>query len=115
MTEKPCLGNNYNNNYDELAYPFSIRIKLKHEPEEAQENIPVQYTADIIVGIKNRDGTVVPMRAFIDTGTTTTIILREFVGKGRSRKKQIKEPSGKHLAEHSPQIMNHFWISNSQS
>jgi hypothetical protein len=36
MTDKPCLGNNYNNNYDELAYPFSKRIKLKHEPEEAQ-------------------------------------------------------------------------------
>jgi hypothetical protein len=24
--------NNYNNDYDELAYPFSKRIKLKHEP-----------------------------------------------------------------------------------
>jgi hypothetical protein len=36
MTDKPCLGN-YNNYYDdELAYPFSKRIKLRHEPEEAQ-------------------------------------------------------------------------------
>jgi hypothetical protein len=61
MTDKPCLGNNYNNNYDELAYPFSKRIKLKHKPEESQENKPVQYTADIIVEIKNRDGTLVPM------------------------------------------------------
>jgi hypothetical protein len=26
---------------------------------------------------------VVPMRALLDTGTTATIILREFVGKGR--------------------------------
>jgi hypothetical protein len=52
MTEKPCLGNNYNNYYDELVYPFSKRIKVKHEPEEAQENKPVQYTADIIVEIK---------------------------------------------------------------
>jgi hypothetical protein len=32
MTEKPCLRNNYNNNYDELASPFSKIIKLKHEP-----------------------------------------------------------------------------------
>jgi hypothetical protein len=30
MTDKPCLGNSYNNNYDELAYPFSKIIKLKH-------------------------------------------------------------------------------------
>jgi hypothetical protein len=28
---------------------------------------------------------VVPIRALIDTGTTATIILREFVGKGRDR------------------------------
>jgi hypothetical protein len=41
MTDKPCRGNNYNNYYDELAYPFSKIIKLKHEPEEAQENKPV--------------------------------------------------------------------------
>jgi hypothetical protein len=68
MTDKPCLGNNYNNNNDELAYPFSERIKLKHEPEKAQENKPVQYTADIIVEIKKReDGTVVPMIALLDT------------------------------------------------
>jgi hypothetical protein len=45
---------------------------------------PVQYTADIIVEIKNRDGTVVPMRALLDTGTRATIILRELVGKGRA-------------------------------
>jgi hypothetical protein len=74
ITHKYCEDNNHNNNYDELAYPFSKRIKLKHEQEEAQENIPVHYTADIIVEIKNRDGTAVPMRALLDTGTTTTII-----------------------------------------
>jgi hypothetical protein len=42
MTDKSCLDNNYNNDYDELADPFSKRIKLKHEREEAQENNPVQ-------------------------------------------------------------------------
>jgi hypothetical protein len=34
--------------------------------------------------MKNRDGTVVPMRALLDTGATSAIISREFVGKGRS-------------------------------
>jgi hypothetical protein len=85
LTEKSCLGNNYNYYNDEIAYPFSKRIKLKHEPEAAQENKPVQYTADIIVEIKNRDGTLVPMRALLETLTTSTIILREFVGKDRAR------------------------------
>jgi hypothetical protein len=92
--------NNYNNDYDELAYPFSIRLKLKHEPEEAQENVPVQYTADIIVEIHNRDGTVVPMRALLDTATTattTTIILREFVGKVRARANKKKRTKWKTL------------------
>jgi hypothetical protein len=52
ITLKICEHNNYKNDYDELAYPFSKRIKLKNEPEKAQENVPVQYTADIIVEIK---------------------------------------------------------------
>jgi hypothetical protein len=50
----------------------------------APENKPVQYTAEIIVEIKNRDGNVVPMRDFIGTLTTSTIILRDFFGKVRS-------------------------------
>jgi hypothetical protein len=82
-----------------LAYPFSKRIKLKHEPEKAQEYVPVQYTADIIVEIKNRDGTVVPMRSLLDTGTTTNIILREFVGKGRARTNTKKRKKWKTLGE----------------
>jgi hypothetical protein len=74
--DKYYIKNNNKTNYDEIAYPFSKRIKLKHELETAPENKPVQYTADIIVEIKNRDGTVVTMRAFLGTGTTSTIILR---------------------------------------
>jgi hypothetical protein len=97
MTDKNCLGNNYNNDNDELAYPFSKKIKLKHEPEDAQENKPVQYTADIIVEIRNRDGTVVPMRSLLDTGTTATIILREFAGKGRARTNTNKRTKWKTL------------------
>jgi hypothetical protein len=66
--------NDNKNKYDEISYPFSKRIKLKHEPEAAPEEKPVQYNADIIVEIKNRDDAVVPIRALLDTGTTSTII-----------------------------------------
>jgi hypothetical protein len=97
MTYKSCEDNNNNNYDDELAYPFSKRIKLKYEPEQAQENVPVQYTADIIVEIKNKDGTVAPMRPLLDTGTTPTIILREFVGKGRARTNTKKKTKWKTL------------------
>jgi hypothetical protein len=74
--DKCYLKNSNNDNYDEITYPFSKRIKLKHEPEESPQKKTVQYTANIIVEIENRDGTVVPIRALLDTGTTSTIILR---------------------------------------
>jgi hypothetical protein len=72
--DKYFIKNNNKNNFDEIVYPFNKRIKVKHEPEAAPENKPIQYTADIIVEIKNRYGTVVPMRALLDIGTTSTII-----------------------------------------
>jgi hypothetical protein len=40
---------------------------------------------------------VVPMRALPDTGTTATIILIEFVGKGRARKNTKKRTKWKTL------------------
>ena len=64
-----CIDNN--DDY-EIAMPFSKRIKL----EETTSEKPIQYTADIIVEIKNREGKTVPIRALLDTGTTSTIILR---------------------------------------
>jgi hypothetical protein len=95
--DKCYLKDNNNDNYDEIDYPFSKRIKLKHEPEEAPEKKPVQCTADIIVEIKNRDGTVVPIRALLDIGKTSTIVLREFVGKGRARTNTKKRTKWKTL------------------
>jgi hypothetical protein len=40
---------------------------------------------------------VVPMRALLDTGTTDTIVLREFVGKGRARTNTKKRTKWKTL------------------
>jgi hypothetical protein len=40
---------------------------------------------------------VLPTRALLDTGTTATIILREFVGKGRARKNTKKKTKWKAL------------------
>jgi hypothetical protein len=39
IINKYCEDINYNYDYDELAYSFSKRIKVNHEPEKAQENI----------------------------------------------------------------------------
>jgi hypothetical protein len=41
ITHKYCENNNHNNDYDELAYPFSERIKLKHELEKGSRKCPI--------------------------------------------------------------------------
>jgi transposase InsO family protein len=48
------------------------------------------YTTEVIVEIKDRHGETVPIRCLLDTGTSATIILREYVAKGK--KKGFKEP-----------------------
>jgi hypothetical protein len=62
-----------------------------------QRKKPVHYTADIIVEIKNINGTVIPIISLLDTGTNYTIILREFVGKGRARTNTKKRTKWKTL------------------
>ena len=50
-----------------------------------KKNKVEHYTAEIIVEIKDRDNNVVPIRALLDTGTTSSIVLRQFVQKGRAK------------------------------
>jgi hypothetical protein len=40
-TDKSCFDSNYNYNYDEIAYPFSKRSKLQHDPGATHKNKPV--------------------------------------------------------------------------
>ena len=70
-------GNIYNSNpVRDDANPFypdsrpSKQQKLQH------------YTAEVIVELKDRTGNLRPIRALLDTGTTSSIILREFVQDG---------------------------------
>jgi hypothetical protein len=52
------------------------------------------------------------MRALLDTGTTATIILREFVGKGRARTKTKKRTKWKTLGGTFTTNYESLWISN---
>jgi hypothetical protein len=97
LPDNTCLGNNTNDDGDEIAYPLNKIIKLKHDAETTQGKETVQYTGDIIVEVKNRYCAVVPMIALIITRTTYTIILRECVQKGRSHTSTEEEKSGKHF------------------
>jgi hypothetical protein len=48
------------------------------------------FSPEIVVTIENSNGKIVPIRALLDTGTTATILLRQFVRKGRA--KSYKQP-----------------------
>ena len=43
------------------------------------------YTAEVVVEIEDRHGDLVPIRCLLDTGTSDTIVLRDFVRKGRAK------------------------------
>ena len=57
----------------EYLLPFFDRESLNKKTKVAQ------YTAETVVEILDRNGKLVPIRALLDTGTTSTLILRDFV------------------------------------
>ena len=74
----------------EEAFPFHVnRTQHNNEPKKKQKS--EHYSAEIIVEIVNRHGETVPIRALLDTGTSSTIVLRDFVKQGRA-----KSYKGKH-------------------
>jgi hypothetical protein len=54
-------------------------------PPPTKKHKTIHYTAEIIVEVRDRHDNIVPIRALLDTGTTSSIILREFVRKGRAK------------------------------
>ena len=62
----------------QFLFPFFNRGELNKKAKVGH------YTAEIAVEILDRHGKLVPIRALLDTGTTSTILLREFVKKGRA-------------------------------
>ena len=63
----------------EYANPFFNRGE---SPKKKSKR--THYSAEIVVEIEDRHGNLVPIRALLDTGTSSSIILREFVRKGRA-------------------------------
>lgn len=63
----------------EYLFPF---FKKEQPNKKAKQS---HYTAEIVVEIEDRDGNLVPIRALLDTGTTSSIVLRNFVKKGRAK------------------------------
>jgi hypothetical protein len=70
----------YNINKYRTACPFFDRTEHIDKKQRRKK-----YTAEIVVEMEDRDGNIVPARALLDTGTTSTIVLRKFVRKGRAK------------------------------
>ena len=64
--------------YVQHLLPFSNRDHLHKKAKVGH------YTAEIVVEILDRNNKLVPIRGLLDTGTTSTIVLRDFVKKGRA-------------------------------
>ena len=90
MTISSALSRDLNDSYKrdrryQHANPFAPdslprkRIKKTH------------YSAELLVEVEDRHGKVVPIRCLIDTGTSATMILRQFVRKGRAKSYKGKQ------------------------
>ena len=75
-----CLECNKKVVQDEEVFIFG---EIQTPPKKKHKTS--HYIAEIIVEIKDRNDKVVPIRALLDTGTTSSIVLREFVRKGRAK------------------------------
>ncbi|MBT8266800.1 MAG: aspartyl protease family protein, partial [Bacteroidia bacterium] len=62
----------------EFLNPFFSRENLNKKTKISH------YAAELVVEILDKDGKLVPIRALIDTGATSSVILRDFVRKGRA-------------------------------
>lgn len=71
---------------DNLSSEKTLETYAFHENSRPVKQIKSKhYTAEIIVQIENRHGKMVPARCLLDTGTTESIVLRDFVRKGRAK------------------------------
>jgi hypothetical protein len=74
------LRNSVNDSSEE-SIPYSLFPFHIPEPRPTKRSKHDHYTAEIIVEVTNRDGQLVPINALLDTGTSSTIVLRHFVKK----------------------------------
>ncbi len=73
----------------EHLYTFFRNASSSRRPTKKTKNS--HYSADLIVEIEDRNGDVVPIRCLLDTGTSSTILLRQFIKKGRAKSYKDRE------------------------
>ena len=68
---------------DEVSYEQCHALRDAQRPTKKTKL--THFSPEIVVEIEDRNGDLVPIRALLDTGTTASILLRDFVRKGRAK------------------------------
>jgi transposase InsO family protein len=79
-TEQHCNHFTSDSEVSEYSHNYSNSI-VQRETKKAKVS---HLTTEVILEIEDRHGEVKPIRCLLDTGTSATIILREFVAKGKA-------------------------------
>jgi hypothetical protein len=95
----------FNNTLD--MYPFN-----SVQPRKKKQKV-MHYSAEILVEIQDRNGEYVPIRALLDTGTSATLLLRDFVAKGRAKSYKHHPTKWATLGGSLYLIEKPLWTSNS--
>jgi hypothetical protein len=66
----------------ETLFPF---YKNSIQNTNNKKTKSTHYSAEVLVELEDRDGNIVPIRALLDTGTSATLLLRQFIKKGRAK------------------------------
>ena len=92
LTEGSDSSSDNNNDSSEKVEPYSLYPVSLPEPVSAstKKQKQLHYTAEVIVEITNREGTRVPVSALLDTGCTSTIVLKDYVRRGAASSKASK-------------------------
>ena len=76
-------NNSSNNSYP--SYLHTCNAFSQPTSRQAKHNKTEHLSAEVIVQIEDRHGELRPIRALLDTGTSSTIVLRNYVRKGRAK------------------------------
>ena len=83
---KPLAYNHSSAMNVETANPFRKSSSKSNKRQKTEH-----YTAEVVIEIENEEGDKVPIRGLLDTGTSKSILLKEFVAKGTMGK--YKQPT----------------------
>ena len=73
---------NHNSDNSDSEYIHELMYNVDRDSKKPKMT---HYTTEVIVEIQDLHGETVPIRCLLDTGTSATIVLREYIAKGKNK------------------------------